>query len=166
MSEENKTTARRAFEEGWNEGRLEVADEISTPDAVNHDAQDPFPELRGPESPKRLISMYREAFPDTHMTVEQQIAEGDFVVTRWRATGTHRGELMGLAPTGKQVEVTGITIDRFEGGKIAESWTNWDTLGLMQQIGAAPARGSAGEKIGVQVQRLFARRERKKTGIA
>ncbi len=166
MSEQNKAAARRAFDEAWNAGRLEVVDEITTVDAVNHDPQDPNPELRGPASQRQTISMYRQAFPDTHMTVEHQIAEGDLVVTRWRATGTHRGELMGLAPTGRAVEVTGITIDRFEGAKIAESWTNWDTLGLMQQIGAAPERGTAGEKIGIQLQRLAARRQRKKAGIA
>lgn len=165
MSEQNKAAARRAFEEAWNAGRLEVADELTTAGAVNHDPQDPNPGLRGPENQRQTISRNRQAFPDTHMTVEHQLAEGDFVVTRRRATGTHRGELIGLAPTGRGVEVTGITIDGFKGAKIAESRTNWATLGLMQQIGAAPVRGSAGEKIGIQLQRLAARRQRKKAGI-
>jgi predicted ester cyclase len=84
--------------------------------------------------------MYLEAFPDTHFTVDAQLADGDYVITRWTATGTQEGELMGLAPSHKRVTVTGITIDRFEGGKVVESWSNWDTMGMMQQLGAVPAQ--------------------------
>ena len=77
------------------------------------------------------------------LTIEQQLAEGEYVTTRWSARGTHQGDLMGMAPTGKQATVTGITIDRIVDGRFVESWTNWDTLGLMQQLGVIPALATA-----------------------
>lgn len=82
--------------------------------------------------------MYRSAYPDTHFTVEDQIAEGDKVVTRWTGRGTHQGELMGVAPTGNEVTVRGIEIDRIVGGRIEETWVNYDTSGMMQQLGVVP----------------------------
>jgi steroid delta-isomerase-like uncharacterized protein len=138
MPEENKEKVRRFLQEAFNEGNLGVVDEIFASDYVLHDPANPQ-EIRGPEGIKQFVQMYRSAFPDTHITVEDQIAEGDEVVTRWRGRGTHQGELFGVAPSGNQVELSGITISRFEGGKIAEDWTNSDTLGLMQQIGAVPS---------------------------
>jgi predicted ester cyclase len=93
----------------------------------------------GPEGVKQGARGYREAFPDLSMKVEEIVAENDLVAVRWTARGTHKNELFGIAPTGKEATVTGITIDRWAGGKIAESWTNWDTLGLLQQLGAVPA---------------------------
>ena len=137
MSEENKEKVRRFLEEAFNEGNLDVADELFTSDYVLHDPSLPE-EMRGPEGVKGYVQMYRSAFPDTNITVEDQIAEGERVVTRWTGRGTHQGELMGIPPSGNQVELSGITISRFEGGKIAEDWTNYDTLGMMQQIGAIP----------------------------
>ena len=138
MSEENKEKTRRFLEEAFNEGNLSVVDELFASDYVLHDPANPE-EIRGPEGIKQFVQMYRSAFPDTHITVEDQIAEGDEVVTRWTGRGTHQGELFGVAPSGNQVELSGITISRFEGDKIAEDWTNSDTLGLMQQIGAVPS---------------------------
>ncbi len=138
MSEENKEKVRRFLQEAFNEGNLGVVDEIFASDYVLHDPANPE-EIRGLEGIKQFVQMYRSAFPDTHITVEDQIAEGDEVVTRWTGRGTHQGELFGVAPSGNQVELSGITISRFEGGKIAEDWTNSDTLGLMQQIGAVPS---------------------------
>ena len=138
MSAEHEAAVRRFFEELWNEGRLEVADELIAPDAVNHDPAMPE-EARGPEGARQQVSMYRAAFPDTRMTILDLFSSGDRVVTRWRAEGTHEGELMGLAPTGAKVTVEGIAIDRFEGGKVVESWNHWDNLGLLQQLGAIPA---------------------------
>ena len=138
MSAENKAIARRLVEEAFNEGKLEVVDELAAPGIVSHDSALPEP-LVGIDATKASISAYRGAFPDLRLTVEEQIAEGDLVVTRWTARGTHQGELMGMAPTGKEATVTGITIDRLENGRIAESRTNWDSLGLMQQLGAVPA---------------------------
>lgn len=158
--ETNKLVVRRFFDEVWNEGRFDVLDELIAPDAADHDPQSPFPELRGPEMVRRTVSMYRSAFPDTHMRVEAMIADGDLVATRWTATGTHEGELMGLAPTRRRVELTGMSFDRFDGGRVVETWTNWDTLGLMRQLGAAPEPGSMGEKVGITMQRFMARRSR------
>ena len=85
--------------------------------------------------------MYRGAFPDAQIIIEDQLAEGDMVATRWTARGTHQGELLGVPPSGNRVEVAGMTISRAEGGKIAEEWNNYDALGLMQQIGAIPEAG-------------------------
>jgi len=99
--------------------------------------------VRGPAGVKELIAGYRAAFPDIHVTIEDQIADGDLVVSRWSAKGTHQGELMGIPATGKHATVTGITIDRIADGLIVESWNNWDTLGLMQQLGAIPAPAMA-----------------------
>ena len=82
--------------------------------------------------------MYRSAFPDVRLIIEEQVAEGDKVVTRWIAYGTHQGEMMGIAPTGNQVRVEGITISHIQRGKIVQEWELFDTLGLMQQLGAAP----------------------------
>ena len=137
MSEENKAVARGVFE-AWNRGDLDALDDPVARDVVDHDPQDPHAG-EGLEGLKKTITMYREAFPDVNFTVEEQVAEGDLVATRWTATGTHEGELMGMQPTGKQATVTGMAIDRIEGGKIVEAWGNWDTLGLLQQIGAIPA---------------------------
>ncbi len=144
MSEENKALTRRWFEDLFNTGDLAVADELTAQDSVNHD-----PTLgdlpRGPEGDKQVVNLYRGGFPDANITVEEQIAEGDKVVTRWTARGTHQGELMGVAPSGNRAEVSGMTINRVSGGKIAETWTNFDALGLMQQIGAIPEPGQEEE---------------------
>jgi steroid delta-isomerase-like uncharacterized protein len=143
MSEENKALARRFLEEAFNEGNLGVVDEIVASDYVLHDPTLPE-EIRGPEGVKGFVQMYRSAYPDTDITVEEQIAEGDDVVTRWTGRGTHQGELLGVPPSGNRVEVAGITIDRISGGKFAESWTNYDALGMLQQIGAIPPPGQGG----------------------
>ena len=81
---------------------------------------------------------YRRAFPDARYTIEEMIADQDKVVIRWSGTGTHLGELMGIPPTGRRVTVTGISIGRYEGGKLVEEWLNFDALGLFQQLGVIP----------------------------
>jgi steroid delta-isomerase-like uncharacterized protein len=136
-AESNKALSRRVLEEAFNAGNIDVIDELVTTDFVNHDAA--LPEaMIGPEAAKATISGYRTAFPDLRITIEEQIADDQGVATRWSAKGTHEGDLMGMAPTGKQSTVTGITIDRIVDGRIAESWTNWDTLGMLQQLGVVP----------------------------
>jgi steroid delta-isomerase-like uncharacterized protein len=142
MIEPNKAIARRIVEEMFNEGRLDAADEIVTPDFIGHDPASPEP-IMGPEGLKRNVEGYRTAFPDVRLSIEEEIAEGDRVVTRWTARGTHQAELFGIPATGKQATVTGMTIDRIVDGRIVESWTNWDTLGLLQQLGAFPAMAQA-----------------------
>jgi steroid delta-isomerase-like uncharacterized protein len=150
--------SRRLIEEGFNDGNLELVDQFLAADALNHDPALPaqIRDLRGPEALKRVIAMYRAAFPDLRMTVDDVIATDDKVVLRWHGEGTHRGELAGLAPTGSRGSVTGISIDRWQDGKIVEAWAEWDNLGLARQLGAAPPEGSVGEKIGMGVQRLMA----------
>ena len=135
-SEQNKAIVRRAFEEPW-KGNLDVVDDLVASDYVGHDPASPAP-LRGPEGVKEFISTYRAAFPDARITVEQQLAEGNFVTTRWSGRGTHEGELMGIQPTGKQVTVSGLTISRLVGGKIVEEFQNWDTFGMLQKLDAIP----------------------------
>jgi steroid delta-isomerase-like uncharacterized protein len=142
MSAETLAISRRLLEEAFNSGNLDVIDELVAPEFVNHDAALPEPTV-GIEAAKASITGYRDAFPDLRLTVEQQFGEGELVTTRWSARGTHQGELMGMAATGKQATVTGITIDRIVDGRIVESWTNWDTLGLMQQLGVIPALATA-----------------------
>ena len=156
--------SRRLLEQSFNEGKLELVDQFVAPEAAQHDPSLP-PELRharGPDGVKRVITMYRAAFPDLRMTVDDVIAGDDKVVLRWHSEGTHRGELTGLAPTGVHGSVTGISIDQWRDGKIVELWAEWDNLGLARQLGAAPPEGSIAEKIALGVQRLTARWIRKK----
>jgi steroid delta-isomerase-like uncharacterized protein len=145
MSEESKAIARRTSDELYSRGNLDVVDEIYAPNAVAHDPNSPE-EIRGPEAIKQLASMFRSAFPDMQVTVEDQIAEGDKVVTRYTVRGTHQGELMGIPPTGNRMEqITGIYMSRISGGKIVEEWYNYDALGMMQQLGLVPASGQSEE---------------------
>ena len=96
------------------------------------------------EAYKQWVGRVSAGLADRQSTIEDQIAEGDMVVTRWTFRGTHTGELMGIAPTGKQVTVTGISIDRVVGGKIVEEWNEMDDLGMMEQLGVVPPMGQAG----------------------
>ena len=136
MSQENKALVRQVFEEIYTGKNVDLADEIYSPDFVDNDPAAPEEMRRGPEGVKAQAAMYKAAFPDISITVEDQVAEGDKVVTRWTVKGTHEGELMGVPATGKSVSITGITISRIADGKVEEEWTNWDGLGLMEQIGA------------------------------
>jgi steroid delta-isomerase-like uncharacterized protein len=135
--EERKAFVRRQIDELWNKGNLDAADECFTSDFVSHDPANPEG-IRGPEGFKQNVAAVRSAFPDFHTRIVDQVAEGDRVVTRYVTTGTHRGELAGIPPTGKRVEVAGMGIDYFSGGKISESWEYYDVLGMMQQMGAIP----------------------------
>lgn len=134
MSEHNKAAARAVFEV-WSTGEIERLDELVAADVVHHDPYDPHA-AEGLAGMKRTIELNRNAFPNMRLTVEDQVAERDKVVTRWCGEMTHTGELGGVAPTGRRVTITGITIDRFEDGKIVEAWRSMDTLGLLRAIGA------------------------------
>src|SRR5215204_7111265 len=138
MSEENKAIARRALEEVFSAGNLDVVDEIVSEDHVHHDPAMPE-EGHGREHLKEFARMYRSAFPDVHVEIEDMIAEGDRVATRWVASGTHEGDLMGISPTGNRVTVVGTTIDRLVDGQIEETWDYYDALGMMRQLGAIPS---------------------------
>jgi steroid delta-isomerase-like uncharacterized protein len=142
MSEGNKNTVRRLFEEVWNKGNLPVADELFAPTYSHHDSSTPDVG-RGPESEKRRATLYRTAFPDLRLAIEDIIAEGETVMARWSCRGTHKGPLNGIAPTEKQFTISGVSIARFANGKMVEGWVNWDALGLMQQLGVVPELGKA-----------------------
>ena len=139
MSEENKALARRSWEvvtEASLDTLKDALAEVYADDFILHEAGE---DIVGIEGLTQFVSMMRSAFPNLRITLEDDMAEGDRVVTRWIGQGTHQGELMGVAPTGNQVTMTGITMHRIEDTKIVEEWSNWDALGLMQQIGAVPS---------------------------
>jgi steroid delta-isomerase-like uncharacterized protein len=142
MSEQNKTNVRRLFEEVWNKGHVSVADELFAPTYTHHDSSTPDVG-QGPESEKKRVTLYRNAFPDIRLTIEDLIAEGETVVARWSCRGTHKGDLNGIAPTGKQFHIAGVSIARLTNGKMFEGFVNWDALGLMQQLGVVPDLGKA-----------------------
>ena len=142
-AEENKAVVRREMEELFNHtGNLDVADEIIDPNYASYEPTSG--ETRGIEEAKQFAATYREAFPDLENTIEDMVAEGDKVVVRFRARGTHQGETEAFGPpTGKRMEITGITIKRLSEGKIVEAWTNFDALGMMQQLGLIPEPAQA-----------------------
>ena len=141
MSAENEDLARRFFEEFCDGRRLEIADEILASDHVYHDPQSP-PSPPGRDGMKQVVGLYQDAV-EGHWEVHEIVAAGDRVMVRWTGHGTHSGEIMGLAPTGRSIKVDALTLLRIEDGKIAENWTLWDTLGMLQQLGVAPAPAAA-----------------------
>jgi steroid delta-isomerase-like uncharacterized protein len=145
LSETNKTLSRRFFDEVFGQGKLNVLDEIITTDHVNSGPGALPGQPTGPEGTKQLVTVYRNAFPDLRFTIDEQITEGDKVVTRWTADGTHQGELAGIPPTNKTFTVGGIVVDRIVNGKIAESWGIFDQFGMMQQLGVIPMPEVAGK---------------------
>jgi len=137
MSDANKALARRVIEEVVNKGNFGALDRIVASDYTYHEPT--LGEVRGRDGYKALVTMYRNAFPDVVLTIDEQIAEGDTVVTRWTGRGTHQGELMGVAPTGKRVTVQGIIVSRFIGGKLVEDIEHYDVYGMMRQLGVVKA---------------------------
>jgi steroid delta-isomerase-like uncharacterized protein len=144
-TEANKAIARRFLVEIFGQGKLAVADEIIAPDHVNA-GPGTLPGLPpGSEGTKLFVTAYRNAFPDVRFTIDEQIAEGDKVVTRWTAHGTHKGELAGIPATGKSATVTGMGVDRIVNGKIVESWGLFDQFGMLQQLGVMPTPEQSGK---------------------
>lgn len=142
-AEENKALVRR-FLEQVDKGDVVVVDEFIAPNYNDHNPP-PFPGLSaGREGARQAFALALAAFSDFHHTIEDQIAEGDKVVTRISAYGTHTGELLGIPPTGKRVTMTGITVHRIANGKLVEHWAQIHALGLLQQLGAIPAPGHSG----------------------
>jgi len=140
MATGNKEIVRRALEDSWQDPS--VFDELISSDYVGHDPALPEP-IRGPQGAKDNFKQYSDAFEGAQITVVDQIAEGDAVATRWQGRGRHTGELMGVPPTGKEVVVEGLNLTRLRDGKIVEEWSNWDTLGMLQQVGAIPSGTAA-----------------------
>lgn len=133
---DNKATMKRFYDEVFNQGNLDSLEELCTEDIVDHESAPGMPP--GREGVKAFVTMYREAFPDLHATVEDIVSEGDQAVARVSFTGTHKGELMGMPATGKSIDVSTMDMIRFEDGKAAEHWGVTDQMGMMQQLGVIP----------------------------
>ena len=137
-AEDNAKAAVRVIEEGFAQGRVEVIDEVCSPDVVSHDPAEEA-DVMGAEAHKARILTYRTAMPDLSVTVDDVFASGDRVATRWTVRGTNDGELMGMPPTHKKVVITGLSIDRFDDdGRLVETWDQWDNAGFMAQLGLSP----------------------------
>jgi predicted ester cyclase len=138
-ADEKKGKVRRFMEDAFGGGKPELVDDLLDSDFVRYDPYITAGEVRGVQTVKENIVWFRNAFPDLSCTVEEQVAEGDKVVSRWTLRGTHRGDFFGVAGTGNQVEFTGIQIDRFDlSGKIIEERAEFDLLVAMRQMGAIP----------------------------
>jgi len=140
MSEKNQAVVRRMIQEVWNDREIDALDKFFTNDYANHDPVNP---TTGLDAYRNVVKKYHTAFPDVRIEIDDLSSAGEQVVVRWRYSGTHRGQLEGLSPTGRHATGTGITINRFKGEKISEAFVNWDALGLMQQLGAVTLPGKA-----------------------
>ncbi len=135
-TETNKENARRTMEEIVSQGNLALADELIAADYVGHSPG--MPEMHGPDGFKHFVTVWRSAFPDMHAVSEDTVAEGDKVVNYWTTYGTHRGDIMGIPATGKQVASKGMVITWYRDGKQVRSWMVFDRLDMLQQLGVAP----------------------------
>jgi steroid delta-isomerase-like uncharacterized protein len=135
-TEDNKAVMRRVYEEVYNQRNLAAIDELGVPNFVFHNAS---LTMQGLEAYRQFVSQFLSAFPDSHFTIEDLLAEGDSVVVRHTFRGTHQGDFMGIPPTGKSVIATGISLSGIQNGKGVEAWVNGDDLGLMQQLGVIPS---------------------------
>jgi len=141
----------RYVDEVWNKGNLAAADAVVAPGYRHHDPA--FAEQPGGlDGLKRLVARSHDTFPDIEITIEDLIAEGDRAVVRWTARGTHRGALLGIAATGRVVRMAGITVVRLSDGRVGESWTHWNSLDLLRQLGAVrlPPRAQASPRGGAR----------------
>jgi len=135
---DNKTVSRSFFEEMLAKGNWALAEELTTPDVVMHHPASPTP-VSGREAVVGFLQAFRAGFPNLNIVAEDVFGEGDKVSVRWRATGTHSANLFGIPPTGKSMNVAGISVVRMVNGKIAEDWVAEDTMGLMKQLGVIPS---------------------------
>lgn len=136
MSREDNIASQEKFGESVNSGNLDALDEVIAPDAVDHD---PAPiQGPGPEGFKRFFGMMRNAFPDLGITVEHMVADDETVAFAYTITGTHEGDFLGVAPTGKSISARGCQVGRFRDGMLVERWGSSDELGMLQQLDAAP----------------------------
>ncbi|TMK28039.1 MAG: ester cyclase [Actinobacteria bacterium] len=142
QEEQNKATLNRFWEEVWDQGNLDVVDEIFHTNFVDHGLA-PGLTKQGPEGAKEAVMQFREAMPDLYLKAHQLIAEGDKVLTLWESGGTQTGPLKSargvIPPSGKRGIVRGMTLNRVEDGKIIEAWDNFDILGMLQQLGVIPS---------------------------
>ena len=150
-AESNKNLVRRFIQKTFNEGELSLLSDFMSPDVVNHELADSF----GDSEPAHhdikwmadFVYLYRYAFPDLRLDIQDQIAEGDRVVTSLRMRGTHENALMAIAASGRKIDIAGIRVDRMAGGKIVESWVHVDALGMLRQLDALPALNRQPQKM-------------------
>jgi steroid delta-isomerase-like uncharacterized protein len=135
MSEQNKTLVRRLVDEIWNKKDINKLEELLTPQCS---LQTPEGTVRGPKEYRQFVETYQKAFPDCKIAIDEILAEDNMVSARCTLTGTHKGELRGIAPTGKQVRAQSIMLAKISGGKIAEEVISWDRLSMFEQLGVAP----------------------------
>jgi len=145
MSEANKALVRRVMEESWNKRNMTLMDELLDPGYVYHGVVEG--EIIGVEAMKQFLTWLYAAFPDAQHIIQEQVAEGDKVVTRFKSTGTPQVEFMGIAPSGKHITVDEVSISRIAGGRIVEDWNTWDVLGLFRQLGASPEATGANKAL-------------------
>lgn len=142
MSEQNKAVVRRWFEEVWNRGSEAAIDELFARSGIAHGLGDSEADVHGPPEFKPFVANIRGSIPDTHISVDDILAEGDRVAVRVTLEGTHSGQGLGVAPTGRRVRIQGVIIVRVVNGQIVEGWNSYDQLGLLRQIGALPGAGN------------------------
>lgn len=141
MSEQNIAVVRQWFEEVWNQGSEASIDKLFSPDTVAHGLGDSERDVHGPDEMKPFVANIRGAIPDTHISIDDILTDGDRVAVRVTLRGTHTGAGLGVPPTGRKVSIQGIIIVRVAGGRIVEGWNSYDQLGLLRQIGALPGAG-------------------------
>lgn len=149
MATDITSHVRQLFDEAWNKGNLRFVDDHCTNDFVMHQ---PATGDLDREGFKQFIQTYRNAFPDLRFKLDDIHVAGDVGICRWTATGTHRGELMGIPPTQVNASVTGISIIRFSGDKHAETWAQWDALGMLRNLGVMPGAGAGAQPQATQQQ--------------
>jgi steroid delta-isomerase-like uncharacterized protein len=132
MSQQNKDLVRRWFDEVWSQGRVASIDALMSPQCAVHGLGSA---MQGPEAFKAFHTAYRNAFPDVNITLDHMVAEGDVVAARWSGTGTHKGDGLGFAATGKPVRLSGMTFARVQNGQLVEGWNIFDQFGMLQQLG-------------------------------
>jgi steroid delta-isomerase-like uncharacterized protein len=134
-AEKDNKAIMRQFWDVWEQGNIDLLDDLLAPEYVNHTLATPdLPS--GPEGVKEVVSMFRSGVPDLRVVIEDMIAEGDRVATRYALEGTHGGDLFGVAPTGRHLTIKSMTVERLSGGKIVEHWRVTDELDMMRQLGA------------------------------
>ena len=144
-TDQNKLTVRRLVEDGFNKHNFKLLDEIFAVDAISHDPSQPNLG-RGPAGARESMQLYTTAFPDSKIVIEREVAEGDYVVQHLRTSGSHTGPLGPIPATGKKTDVTGVIISKLQAGKVVETWSLWDQLSLMQQLGVVPMPETAAKE--------------------
>jgi steroid delta-isomerase-like uncharacterized protein len=142
VSEQNVSVVRRWFEEVWNQGRDSSIHELFPADGVAHGLGDSDQDIHGPHEFQSFAANIRGVLPDTHIHIDDLLADGDRVAVRITLRGTHTGTGFGVPPTGRKVTIQGIIIVRIVNGHIMEGWNSYDQLGLLRQIGALPGAGN------------------------